>query len=136
MARRPPSIFSNLLDTVTALGMMLLFIAAVFTIGMMPQLGLAYFVKLGGGPMFLPLIALIAAGRLWRGVNGRFALFVIIVTIVLMANLRGIYFHPFPTGRGFFSANRVLSNAMFALAFLGAAKWEAGIDWLASLKRK
>jgi len=127
------SIFTNLRDVVVFGGMI---IFLFLTIGILPQVGLGFFIAFGGGPMLLPLIALIAAGRLWRGTKGRFVILVIVAAVVLMANMRGFYFHPFPTGRSFFSANRLLSNVMFALAFMATAYWETALSRLMNWKRQ
>ena len=47
---------------------------ALFAMAMMPQIGLIWFVHVGGGPMLLPIIALSLLGKMYSAVrraNGR-----------------------------------------------------------------
>lgn len=97
-------------------------IFAFFALAMTPQYLLIYFVEAGHGPMLLPLVGLFAVGHLRRTSNGSGTwLLALAVVLLWMANLRGFYWHPFPRGEGFFTANRVSANIAFVFAWYGSA---------------
>jgi hypothetical protein len=91
----------------------------VICIGLLPQFGLVWFVEYGGGPMLLPLFALAILGRLFRKSSEfRFSIIVCCLCILVMANMRGFYWHPFPSDEGFFTLNRASAHGLFLVSFV------------------
>lgn len=126
----------SLITMLAGMALVMVVISAVFAVFMMPQYGLLWFVDADGAdgaPMLLPMVALAALGNLYfKGLAGRFSVIIASLCLVIMANMRGFYWHPFAAGEGFWSLNRTTSFALFAVAFISSEiyrKLAKRFDW-------
>lgn len=121
------------LKDVAGFALAILVIAAFFSAAMLPQIGLAFFVKFGGGPMIPPIIGLLITGHLYRELPAhRLSMAALTAVILVMANMRGFYWQVFPNGQGVLSSNRMSANAVFLIALFLPFIWRK----LALVKRR
>lgn len=108
----------------TALFILAFFAAAaavILGIMLVPQVGFALFIEYGGGPMLIPMLALIILGYLRRQSKDLlYPTLAVAFCVLFMVNQRGFYWELFDRDRGFFTANRLSAHVLFAVAYCTA----------------
>lgn len=99
-------------------------IFVVFSLAMLPQIGVAYIIESGGGPVLVVAAAYYILGVLWhRRADDRLLLAMLGLILLYMALSRGFYWHVFDRGDGILTANRVLAVAVFVAAAAVPTLW-------------
>ena len=107
-----------------------LVIFAFFAVAMMPQVGVAYFFALGGLSMLPGLVIFAVLGTLiFVKRERRWELGLVASMVVVMVNMRGLYWHAFPSSAGFWTANRLSGMAIYALALIAPISWAKFLAW-------